>query len=227
MSRVPYRPLVGSLMYAMVSTRPDIAFAVTQAARYGADPTRRHWTGAKRIVRYLKGTQRHGITYVRDEPFEMTGFADSDFGGDVDTRRSTGGFVFNVQNGPLAWCSKLARPVSLSSTEAELVALTLAGKEALWLRKCLRAFAVPCPEPLKIFEDNQACMAIASNQRGMSARTKHIATKYFAIRQWIEDGEIVVDYIPSADQLADIFTKPLCAEIFTRLVKAMGMEPLR
>ena len=87
--------------------------------------------------------------------------------------------------------------------------MLLCAKEAVWMRKLLRAFGVPCAEPMMILEDNQGCIAIATNQRGMSSRTKHVATRYFAVRQFVDDREIMVDYTPSADQVADIFTKPL------------------
>ena len=114
-----------------------------------------------------------------------------------------------VLGGALGWLVRLNIPVSLSSCEAELVGLTNCCKEAVWMRKLFRAFGVPCEEPMVILENNQGCIAIATNQRGMFGRTKHVATRYFAVRQFVEDGEIMVEYQPSADQVADIFTNCL------------------
>ena len=225
MKNIPYRNLVGTLMYAMVCTRPDIAFAVIQVAKFSNNPSKKHWTAAKRILRYLKGTQEYGLTYTRASEFDVQGFSDSDWAGDLDTRRSTSGYVFTVLGSPLSWCSRLERPVSLSSCEAELVSLLQGGKEAIWIRKALKSYGFPCDRPMVLWEDNQGCIAIATNQRGMSSRTKHVATRYFAIRQFVEDGEVEISYVSTEEQLADIFTKPLGAEIFMRLVVALGLLP--
>ena len=116
------------------------------------------------------------------------------------------------------WEARLNIPVSLSSCEAELVGLTNCATNAVWIRKLLRALGVDCTEPVVIQEDNQGCIAIATNQRGMSGRTKHVATRYFAVRQFVDDGEISVVYTPSADQVSDIFTKPLVAILFYKCV---------
>ena len=226
MKNIPYRNLVGALLYAMLSTRPDIAFAVIQVAKFSSAPSRVHWTAAKRILRYLKGTQHYGITYTRNgSEFDIQGYTDSDWAGCVQTRRSTGGYLFTVLGGALSWKAFMPGPVAQSSCVAELMALDRGAREAVWLRKMLRALGVNCDRAMVLHQDNQSAIAIASNQKGMSSRTKHVATRYFAVRQFVEDGEIVVEYIMSANQLADIFTKPLAAIIFCRLVLAMGLHP--
>ena len=220
----PYRNLVGALLFLMTSSRPDISFAVIQVAKFSENPSRVHWTAVKRILRYLKGTSDYSITYTRDgATFSVEASVDSDWAGDVDTRRSTAGHVFMVLGGPLAWVAKLNIPVSLSSCEAELVALTNCAKEAVWFRKLLRAFGVPTEDPLIILEDNQGCIAIATNQRGMTSRTKHVATRYFAVRQFIEDGEVGVKYTPSEDNAADVFTKPLVAVLLYKCAVRLGL----
>ena len=125
--------------------------------------------------------------------------------------------------GALTWVSKLNIPVSLSSCEAELVALTDCAKVAIWMRKLLRAFGISTEKPLIIHEDNQGCIAIATNEKGMTNRTKHVATRHFAIRQFIEDGEIWVVYVPSSDNAADVFTKPLVAVLLYKCAIRLGL----
>ena len=172
----------------------------------------------------MKGTAHYGLTYTRNaDNFDVRGYVDSDWAGDTDTRRSTAGYVFTVLGGPLSWTARLEKPVAQSSCVAELIALNECAKEAIWERKLLRAFGISCDEPMILFEDNQGCIAIANNQKGMSSRTKHVATRYFAVRQFFENGEIMVVYIPSTEQLADIFTKPLTADLFLKLVQALGL----
>jgi len=125
---------------------------------------------------------------------------------------------------PVAWRSKLQRVIALSSCEAELIAIVDAGKEAIWMRKVLRGYTILPDAPLIIHEDNQGTIAVATNSRGMSNRTKHVATRYFAIRDWIENNEIDVVYVSTADQLADIFTKGLAVATFLLLVAALGLK---
>ena len=224
MRNVPYRNLVGALMYAMVATRPDIAFATIQVAKFNENPTPQHWTAAKRILRYLKGTINHGLTFTRCNEFPVQGFSDADWAGDTDSRRSTTGYVFTAMGTPISWRSKLQRVVALSSCEAELIAIVDAAKEAVWMRKALRGYNLMLDAPLTIHEDNQGTIAVATNSRGMSNRTKHVATRYFAIRDWIDHGEICVVYIPTTAQLADIFTKGLPVATFVKLVAALGLD---
>ena len=223
MVRVPFRNAVGALMYLMVATRPDIAFAVIQVAKFVNDPRKIHWTAVKRIFRYLRGTSEYGITYTRGETFNLEGYSDSDWGGDLDTRKSTTGYLFMVIGGLVSWKCKLQRLVTVSSTEAELVAVNDAVHECVWFRKALYAMGFDITDPTTIFEDNQGCIAISSNQRGMSSRTKHVETRYFAVRQHVDSGAVTIVYCPTVDMLADIFTKPLGAVAFTRLRDAMGI----
>jgi len=223
MVRVPFRNAVGALMYLMVATRPDIAFAVIQVAKFVNDPRKIHWTAVKRIFRYLSGTSGHGITYTRSKTFNLEGYSDSDWGGDLDTRRSTTGYLYMVLGGLVSWKCKLQRLVTVSSTEAELVAVNDAVHEGIWFRKAQHAMGFDTTGPTTIFEDNQGCIAISSNQRGMSSRTKHVETRYFAVRQHVDSGAITVVYCPTLHMLADIFTKPLGAVAFARLRNAMGI----
>ena len=131
-----YQRAIGSLMYAMLGSRPDIAFAVSMVSRFASNPTAEHMKAVKRILRYLKGTLNYQLTY-RGDLQALTRYSDADWAGDKDTRRSTGGFVFNVSSGIVSWSSKRQAIVTLLSYESELMAQTQAAKEAVWLKRFL------------------------------------------------------------------------------------------
>ena len=136
MRRVSYASAVGSLMYAMVCTRPDIAFAVGTVSRYMGNPGREHWEAVKWILRYLKGTSNVCLRYGSGKPV-LEGFTDSDMSGDVDSSRSTSGYVMTYSGGAVSWKSRLQKTVALSTTEAEYMAAVEAGKELIWMRDFL------------------------------------------------------------------------------------------
>ena len=137
MSRVPYREAVGVLNYLSVISRPDITYAVSQVSRFCDNPGFTHWSSVKRIMRYLKGTMNYEAVNGLSEEFrglELVGFCDSDWAGEIDSRGSTGGFIFKLNGGPVSWSSRLQKTSALSSTEAEYMAMTEAMKEVLWFR---------------------------------------------------------------------------------------------
>ena len=137
MSRVPYASAVGSLMYEMVCTRPDIAHAMGVLSRFMSTPGKEHWTVVKWVFRYLRGTSDYGLCYQGrlglDRVLDICGFVDADWVTDLDQRRSTSGYMFNLFGGVFSWMSKKQSVVALSTTEAEYMAATHAGKEAVWL----------------------------------------------------------------------------------------------
>ena len=139
MSRVPYASAVGSLMYAMVCTRPDIAHAVGVLSRFMSKPRKEHWTTMKCVFRYLRGTSDYGLCYQGrpglDRVLDIHGFVDADWARDLDQRRSTSGYVFNLFGGAVSWMSKKQSVVALSTTEAEYMAATHASKEVVWLQR--------------------------------------------------------------------------------------------
>jgi len=135
--RTTYQSAAGSLMYAMLGTRPDIAFAVSVISRYASNPAETHWKAVKRILRYLKGSIDLQLTY-RGSLKPLTGYTDSDWAGDHDTRRSTSRYIFNLRSGAISWSSKRQATVALSTCEAEYIGQTQAAKEAIWLRRLLQ-----------------------------------------------------------------------------------------
>ena len=229
MKKVPYRNAVGALLFLMLCTRPDLAFATIQSAKFVEDPRPSHWQAIKRIFRYIKGTANYGITYYATEKFLLEGWSDSDWGGDLDTRRSTSGYLMTLASkfgySALSWRCKLQRLIAMSSCEAELISLVEATKETLWCWKIMTDFGFVDIIPIRMYEDNQGCMAIANNQRGMSSRTKHVETRYFSVRQHVDNGTIVVIYMETSNMLADILTKAAGATIFSYIRDRMGIGP--
>ncbi|UYV60538.1 K02A2.6-like [Cordylochernes scorpioides] len=139
MNKIPYRQTIGSLMYLMTGTRPDIAYAVSRVSQFMNNPGPSHWTAVKKIFGYLKATKNIGICFGGSScTTSLIGFSDADFAGDLDTRKSTTGYVFMLNNGPISWCSQKQNCVSLSTTESEYIAASKATKEAIWLRQLLR-----------------------------------------------------------------------------------------
>lgn len=174
---------IGSLMYAMLGTRVDIAFSVSVLSRQLANPGPAHIKAVKRIMRYLKGISHLELVF-RGTLKPLTGYSDADWAGDLETRRSTSGFLFNIGSGAISWSSKRQPTVSLSTCEAEYIAQTQATKEAIWLRSLLSQLLLDENEPSAtiIFGDKQGAIALAKNPQ-FHARTKHIAIQHHFVRE--------------------------------------------
>ncbi|XP_059066100.1 secreted RxLR effector protein 161-like [Cryptomeria japonica] len=137
---VPYASVVGSLMYSMVSTRPDIAQVVGVLSQFMANPGKLHWDDVKRVLKYFKGTTQYALCYQGNSTrssrsISIRGYVDADWAGDIDRRRSTSGYVFTVNGGAISWISKRQSVTALSTTEAEYMASTHACQEVVWLKR--------------------------------------------------------------------------------------------
>jgi hypothetical protein len=217
-----YQRAIGSLMYAMLGSRPDIAFAVSMVSRFASNPTAEHMKAVKRILRYLKGTLNYQLTY-RGDLQALTGYSDADWAGDKDTRRSTGGFVFNVGSGIVSWSSKRQATVALSSCESELMAQTQAAKEAIWLKRFLSEILYQDQVAVVIHCDNQGAIALAKNDQ-FHARTKHIDIQEKWVREAVATKEVELQYISTDFQLSDGLTKPLPRDKFEFFRASIGVE---
>jgi hypothetical protein len=171
MSRVPYSSTVGSLMYAMVCTRPDIAHAVGVVSRYMNNPGKEHWEEVKWILRYLRGTTTHALCFGGSDTF-LQGYVDSDMAGDKDSRRSTTGYVFTIGGTTISWILKLQKVVALSTTEAEYVAATEASKEMIWLQRFMEELGKK-QENSRLYCDSESAIHLAKNS-SFHSKTKHI-----------------------------------------------------
>ena len=220
-----YQSMVGSLLYAAIATRPDIAQAVGVVSKFCASPTEAHLTVAKWILRYLKGTADLGLKYEKSDKGTLSGYSDADWAGDLDDRHSTPGNFFMLANGAVSWMSKKQATVALSTAEAEYIALSAATREAIWLRRLLTDIGVPLKGPTVIHEDNQGAIAIARNPVA-HARTKHINIRYHFVREGIQNGAVDLKYVPTDEMVADILTKPLPKHRFKKLLHAMGLDTI-
>ena len=220
MRNVPYREAVGSLMYAAMGTRPDIAFATSTVAQFNDNPGWAHWEAVKRIYRYLKGTRDLVLTYG-GEKRGLVGYVDAD-GASQEHRRAISGYVFMVDGGAVSWSSKKQELVTLSTAEAEYVAQTHAAKEAIWLRRLFTEIFKSVDTPTILFSDSKSAIALA-NDGHYHARTKHIDIRYHFIRYIIEGGTIKLVYCPTDDMTADTLTKALPSVKAKHFATALGL----
>lgn len=218
----PYRELLGSLMYLMLGTRPDIAFAVNKMSRYQDKATDTHWSYLKSILRYVNGTSDYKLIYRDDNDVPLSGFVDSDWANDKGDRKSTTGFLLHVYGNLVVWCSKKQQLVTLSSTEAEYVAACQAVQESIWVEKLLTNLDIELNYPIEIYEDNFGCVMISKNPE--TKRTKHIDVKFHFLRNLVWEGRYVLTQVSTKDQLADIMTKGLTRVNFERFVSMMGLQ---
>ena len=144
MDKVSYASAVGSIMYSMICTRPDLVYASSLVNRFMANPRKGHWEAVKWVLRYLKGTVSYGLLYKRGKPNSgcLVGYCDLDFSGDLDKRRSLTGYCFTLYGNVVSWKAVLQLVVALSTTEAEFMALTEATKEAIWLKGLVEEFGI-------------------------------------------------------------------------------------
>jgi transposase InsO family protein len=217
-----YMEITGTLMYAAISTRPDIAHAVHYLASNMQAPTRRHMIAAERVLRYLAGTKEVGLVFgsrnggeVGDSrgrksqiQVEVCAFADADWANDKGDRKSISGWVAKLNGDPISWSSKKQRVVALSTCEAELYAEAAAIQEVLWLRGLLEELGLHTRTGSVVFGDNQSTIAVSQN--GVrSDRTKHVDVKYHFITEAVDNGVVKLVWVPTTQQQADIFTKAL------------------
>ena len=224
MEGVPYRNLMGSLMYLAVWTRPDLAMAVSILSRFSQNPGVKHWEAAKRVVRYLKGTIDHGILYKVGEDVPVWGYSDASYGSDPDTKRGRSGYIFMSGGGAVSWGSKLQEVVALSSTESEYMAMAYAVQEASYLQTFQKEMGVD-QEGVVLLCDNQSAIKLAKNPI-FHKRSKHIAIKYHYIREKVESGEVELAFVATRDMAADQLTKHVGVGVLNTGKDLMGMGTL-
>jgi hypothetical protein len=211
MKDLDYRGLVGSLNYLATTSRPDVAFVAHSLSSYLENPGREHWTAGKHVLRYLQGTKDFKLVFQHDpDGLVLRGYADADYAGHIDTRRSTSGHCFSLQRGSgcVSWSSKLQSTVATSTAEAELNAAMAAAQEAVHLQELLSSMGYPQQPPTRINVDNQACIAITRNPV-QQTKTKHYAIKLHYTRELVLGGTIDLVYVPTDENNADVFTKGL------------------
>lgn len=218
-----YQSLVGSLLYLVHGTRPDISFSVIRLSQYSSKPRMVHWIALKRILRYLKGTIKACLIIKYDErQAGLIGYFDAAHA-DNDNRRSTCGYLFLLNSSPISWATKVQRTVALSTTEAEFMSGTEDTKEAMFIQQITSALFQHHPlPPAELRGDNQGALALATNPV-FHPRTKHIDIRQRYISDMVNKKAITVKYVSSHDMLADGLTKPLMKERFLIHLKQMGL----
>ena len=223
MKSVPYEPVVGSLMYAMVATRPNISHAVGVVRRFMHNPGRSHWNAIKHVFRYLASTKDHGIHFGPNPTSGVVGYCDSDFAGCVDSRKSTTQYCFKFGKGSISCKSKLQECTTTSMTEAEYVVASDAAKEALWLDLLAHTFRqVNSDSALVVYINNQGVVALSKNPVHHNA-SKHIDVQYHFVQDCVISGKIGLEKIFTADNVVDGITKCLSADRFRSLRYQMGV----
>ena len=221
-----YRERIGSLTHCMQGTRPDIAFSTSLMSRALANPTDEHLQHVKHIMRYLRGTTKHGVTY-RSNPkaqFDLYAYTDADFaGGALPDGKSTSGYVFFLAGGPISWQSRRQSIVAVSTLEAEYIGQANTVKHAVYLCQFMHALRLPVELPMPIYADNLGAKSVATDSK-FRARTKHIAVPYHYQRQAIEDGTVKLVYTSTNEMAADGLTKPLNGQNFKKFKRLLGMS---
>jgi hypothetical protein len=219
-----YRVMVGSLLYLSCWTRPDISFAVSELSRFVSDPGLVHMQAAKRVIRYLKGTKELKLRYSRPEGVKINqlwGYVDSDWAGCIDTRKSTTRYLLMFNGAAVSWKSKRQNVVALSSAEAEFMAASALVQEVIYIRKLLQRLGYTQSGPTPIFEDNRTCIAWTEGSVGGSDRAKHIDLRAHFVHDAVKDGVLTLCPVSSADNVADLLTKPLPEAAFLVLRKRL------
>mgnify|MGYP000385546506 FL=1 len=234
---LPYRQILGSIRYLVSCTRPDLSYSAGFLSRFMQNPGIAHWKALKRVLRYLQYTKDMGLTYKRFQSSNssqlngwlqtpLVGWTDSDWGGDLDTSRSTSGMVFTFAGGAIAWRTKRQASVALSSTEAEYIAAALTAKEGLWIKTIIEELDILKLNEVKVFCDNQSCIKLAINPK-ITDQNKHIRARHHFIRELVEAKEMSLHYTSTTTMWADFLTKPVPQQKHWNCCNKIGLSLIK
>jgi hypothetical protein len=210
MSRVPYASAIGSIMYAMTCTRPDVSFALSMVSRYQDNPGEAHWTAVKNILKYLRNTKERLLVYGGETELKVSGYCDASFQTDRDNCCSQNGWVYLLNGGTVSWNSSKQDTVADSTCESEYIAASEAAKEAIWIKNFLEDLGVvpSVQDPIEIFCDNEGAVALTKEPKD-HGKSRHIDRKYHFVRHKVAEGKVIVKRVSSEENPADPFTKIL------------------
>jgi hypothetical protein len=220
--RSRFQVVIGSLLYLMLGTRPDISFAVTKLAQYSANPSEDHLSKALYICRYLVGTQNYRLTYDGASSQGLNATTDSDWASDATNRRSQSGYFVKLAGGPISWTSRAQKTIALSSTEAEYMALSNCSRQVVWMHTLMGELGYTLTA-IPICGDNQGSIFIASNPV-TEKRSKHIDIRYHYVREVVNRGLVKIYFIDSDENPADLLTKNLGSVKFLKFREMLGLE---
>jgi transposase InsO family protein len=213
-----FQKLVGTLLYASLSTRPDITHAVHQLSKHVEAPTAEHWMAGKRVLRYLRGTTNAALVFrgVNSQEMTLEAFADADHANDRADRKSVSGVLIKLNGDVVMWLTRKQSLIAASTTDAEYMAMAVAVQELKWMRMLLIQMKLTVKPQSVLHCDNQSAIVL-SKEEANHDRTKHIDVKYHIVREAVFNDIVDVQYIRSDEQQADILTKALQAQAFVRI----------
>lgn len=210
-TNIPYQEAVGALLYLSIISRPDITYQINKLSQFNNCYNNSHWVAIKRVFRYLKGTINQGIVYAVDiNNFQPIGYCDSDYAGDLNSRKSTSGHTVTIDKSPISWASRVQKSVALSTTEAEYYAIADCAKDIIWYQQLFEDLSLPLNKPTLIFSDNQGAIKLSKNAI-FHKRSKHVDVRVHFIRDHQAQGTMLIQYVPTDKQPADMFTKSLAS----------------
>ena len=216
-STFPYAQIIGSLQFAALTTRPDIAYAVNNAAQFKNHPTTANCNAVRRILKYLRGTSAYRLPLGGNHAsFTLTAYADADYAAAIEDRKSRSGYIIYFDGNPISWASKKQQCVATSTTHSEYIACYAVATELIWLRRLLASIGIPQTKPTTIYTDSQSALRLAINPE-FHSRTKHVDVKFHFLREQVVLRSIEIQYLPTQQQIADIMTKALTPDQFRRL----------
>jgi hypothetical protein len=226
--RTLYQQKIGSLLFAGISTRPDIAFATARLSRFNQRPGKTHHEAADRVIRYLYRTRYLSIQYGRQSTAtSLVCASDASFADNQIDRKSSQGYIMKLFGGPIAWRANKQDTVTTSSTEAELLALTQTAKEAIYLSRLLRALTLQLDEPLTIQCDNiQTIRLMVQEAAKLQTKLRHVDIHSHWLRQEVQRGTIGLQWQETGKMIADGLTKALSKLRFKRFTEMVGLEDL-
>ena len=209
--KFPHMNIVGALLYLSINTRPDISYAVGALARFNKFPTYRSCKALIRLLIYVRDTSQRGIQFNGTD-FKLYAYSDADWGGDLESRRSTTGYVVYAAGGPIAWQSKLQSTVAISTMKAEYMAAFGAIQELIWIKGVLGELGFAYVDPITLHMDSKSAISLAKNPTHHK-RSKHIDIKYHWLREHTyEEGTIHLEHCGTEEMVADVLTKALAFE---------------
>jgi hypothetical protein len=220
--RSEFQQVIGSLLYIMLGTRPDIAFAVTKLSQHAANPTEEHLSKALYICRYLLGSANYAMVLNGPSNGGLMAYADSDWASDPNTRKSTTGYMVKLAGAVFSWSSRAQKTIALSSTEAEYMSLSDTCRQLLWVKSLMSELGIEL-SPIPLFGDNQGAIFLASNPV-QEKRIKHIDLRYHFIRDVVQNKQVELFFIEGANNPADLFTKNLGRIKFLKFREQLGLE---
>ncbi|KAK8578706.1 hypothetical protein V6N12_069050 [Hibiscus sabdariffa] len=225
MSQILYVSAIGSIMYVMICTRPDLSYALSMTSRYQANPGEGHWIAVKNILKYLRRTKDVFLVYGGEEQLSIKGYTDASFQTDKDDSRSQSGFVFCLNGGAVSWKSSKQDTVADSATKDEYIAASEAAKEAVWIKKFVTELGVvpSISDAMELCCDNNGAIAQAKEPRSHQ-RSKHILRRFHLIREIIDRGDVEIYKVHTDDNIADPLTKPLTQQKHDRHTESLGIR---